>query len=68
MQELRAHAGRLQMADIGPQVALSLREGFVDNTQFMPQELHIPKVHTLIDELLAWPSALALRAAPRAVA
>lgn len=67
VQELRAQAGRLQMADIGPQVVLSLREDFVNNTQFKPQELHIKEVHKLVDELLAWSTALApLRAAPRA--
>ena len=53
VQELRAQAGRLQMADIGPQVALSLREDFVDNTEFKPQELHIQEMHELVDELLA---------------
>ncbi len=59
MQELRAQAGQLQMADIGPQVSLSLREDFVDNAEFKPQELHIDEVHKLVDELLAWNSALA---------
>jgi NAD(P)H-dependent FMN reductase len=69
VQELRAQAGRLQMADIGPQVALSLREDFVNNTQFKPQELHITELHKLVDELLAWSTALApLRAAPQAAA
>jgi NAD(P)H-dependent FMN reductase len=69
VQELRAQAGRLQMADIGPQLALSLREDFVDNTRFKPQQLHVEEVHRLVDELLAWTDALApLRAAPRAVA
>ena len=41
VQELRAQAGRLQMADIGPQVALSLREDFAGSTEFKPQQLHI---------------------------
>jgi NAD(P)H-dependent FMN reductase len=69
VQELRAHAGRLQMADIGPQVALTLREDFVGYTEFKPQELHIDELHKLLDELLAWNTALApLRSAPRAVA
>jgi NAD(P)H-dependent FMN reductase len=67
VQELRAQAGRLQMADIGPQVALSLREDFVSNTEFKPAELHTTEVHKLVDELLAWSTALApLRAASRA--
>jgi NAD(P)H-dependent FMN reductase len=68
VQELRAQAGRLLMADIGPQVVLSLREDFAANTEFKPQ-LHIQEVRKLVEELLAWNTALApLRAAPRAVA
>jgi hypothetical protein len=67
VQKLRAQAGLLRMADIGPQVALSLRADFVDNTQFKPQEPHVEEAHGLIDELLAWSTALApLRTAQRA--
>lgn len=58
VQELRAQAGRLNMADIGPQVALSLRDDFVANTEFKPQSLHIEELHRLVDELLAWTTAL----------
>ncbi|MQS15734.1 NAD(P)H-dependent oxidoreductase [Streptomyces kaniharaensis] len=66
VQELRAQAGRLQMADIGPQLALSLREDFVDHTQFKPRELQVEELHRLVDELLAWSTALEpLRAAAR---
>lgn len=68
VQELPAQAGRLQMAGIGPQVVLSLPEDFAANTEFKPQ-LHIQEVRKLVDELLAWNTALApLRAAARAVA
>jgi NAD(P)H-dependent FMN reductase len=59
VQELRAQAGKLQMADIGPQVALSLRDDFVDNAEFKPQEMRVQEVHRLVDELLAWSGALA---------
>ncbi|MQY34490.1 Quinone reductase [Streptomyces sp. RB17] len=69
VQKLRAQAGVLRMADIGPQVALSLREDFVSFTDFRPQELHVPEVHGLVDELLTWAEALApLRAAAPATA
>ncbi|MFE8947883.1 NADPH-dependent FMN reductase [Streptomyces sp. NPDC007856] len=69
VQKLRAQAGVLRMADIGPQVALSLREDFVNLTDFRPQELHVPEVHALVDELLTWAQALApLRAEPAATA
>jgi NAD(P)H-dependent FMN reductase len=66
VQKLRAQAGVLRMADIGPQVALSLREDFVNFTEFRPRELHTAEVHGLVDELLAWAQALGpLRTAPR---
>ncbi|MEV6335869.1 NAD(P)H-dependent oxidoreductase [Nocardia vinacea] len=59
VQKLRAQAGVLRMADIGPQVALTLREDFVNFADFQPRELHIAAVHGLVDELLAWARALA---------
>ncbi|MFE5371250.1 NADPH-dependent FMN reductase [Streptomyces mirabilis] len=69
VQKLRAQAGPLRMADIGPQVALSLREDFDAFADFRPQELHVAEVHGLVDELLAWAQALGpLRAASRAAA
>ncbi|MER5382944.1 NAD(P)H-dependent oxidoreductase [Streptomyces sp. NPDC002688] len=69
VQKLRAQAGPLRMADIGPQVALSLREDFVAFTDFRPQDLHVAQVQELVDELLAWAQALGpLRTASRAAA
>ena len=68
VQELRAQAGRLQLAGIGPQVVLSLPEDFAANTEFKPQP-RIQEVRKLVEELLTWNTALApLRADPRAVA
>ncbi|WP_433722140.1 NADPH-dependent FMN reductase [Nocardia sp. CA-129566] len=58
VQKLRAQAGVLRMADIGPQVALTLGEDFVNFTDFRPRELHVAQVHRLVDELLAWAQAL----------
>jgi NAD(P)H-dependent FMN reductase len=67
VQELRAQAGRLHMADIGPQLALSLREDFVDHSKFTPREQHLVELHQLVDGLLAWNTALApLRASAQA--
>lgn len=64
VQKLRAQAGVLRTADIGPQVALSLCEGFVDFADFRPRKLHRAEVHRLVDELLGWSLALgALRTA-----
>jgi len=69
VQKLRAQAGPLRMADIGPQVALSLREDFVAFAEFKPRELHVAAVHGLVDELLAWARALGpLRASSHAAA
>ncbi|MEU1339380.1 NAD(P)H-dependent oxidoreductase [Streptomyces sp. NPDC005827] len=69
VQKLRAQAGVLRMADIGPQVALTLREDFVDVTQFRPRESQAAGVHGLVDELLAWERALGtLRTPARAAA
>ncbi|MGV4988770.1 NADPH-dependent FMN reductase [Streptomyces sp. NRAIS4] len=69
VQKLRAQAGVLRMADIGPQVALSLREDFVDFADFRPQEVRAAEVHGLVDELLTWAQALApLRATTPATA
>jgi NAD(P)H-dependent FMN reductase len=69
VQKLRAQAGALRLADIGPQLALSLREDFADHTRFRPTQPQVAKAHELFDELLAWARALApLRTAPRATA
>ncbi|MFJ2938222.1 NADPH-dependent FMN reductase [Streptomyces sp. NPDC087219] len=65
VQHLRAQAGVLRMADIGPQVALTLREDFSGLTDFQPRGLHTVQLHALVDELLAWAQALRpLRGAP----
>jgi NAD(P)H-dependent FMN reductase len=67
VQKLRAQAGPLRMADIGPQVALSLHEDFVAFTEFRPRDARAAEVRALVDELLAWAGALGpLRVASRA--
>ncbi|MET8423524.1 NAD(P)H-dependent oxidoreductase [Nocardia sp. NPDC004860] len=58
IQKLRAQAGVLRMADIGPQLALTLRDDFVAYTEFRPQPPQTPALHGVIDELLAWTHAL----------
>ncbi|MCX4093675.1 NADPH-dependent FMN reductase [Nocardia sp. alder85J] len=55
---LRAQAGALRMADIGPQVALTLAEDFVNFAEFRPRELQTARLRELLDELLAWEQAL----------
>ncbi|MEJ2858617.1 MULTISPECIES: NADPH-dependent FMN reductase [unclassified Saccharothrix] len=66
VQKLRAQAGVLRIADIGPQVALTLREDFVDHADFRPRESQVAAVHRMVDELLAWSRALAPLRAQRA--
>lgn len=60
VQKLRAQAGVLRMADIGPQLALTLNDDFVAFTEFRPQETQVARLHGLVDELLAWSRALAV--------
>ncbi|MBW8484336.1 NADPH-dependent FMN reductase [Actinomadura parmotrematis] len=59
VQKLRAQAGVLRMADIAPQVALTLTEDFTNYTDFRPRPHHTPQLHALLDELLTWTQALA---------
>jgi NAD(P)H-dependent FMN reductase len=69
VNELRAQAGGLRMADIQEQLVLSLREDFVDNTRFRPRAHQEGELARLLDELLAWSAALApLRGTAPAVA
>lgn len=64
VQKLRAQAGVLRMADIGPQVTLTLADDFVAFTEFRPQDTQAARLHALVDELLAWSRALAVLRAP----
>ncbi|MGW3542351.1 NADPH-dependent FMN reductase [Nocardia niigatensis] len=68
IQKLRAQAGVLRMADIAPQLALTLRDDFVDYTEFRPQPPQTPALHGLLDELLAWTRALTPLREPAAAA
>lgn len=64
VEHLRLIAGELQMADVRQQVALSLMTDFEGFSAFRPGDHHVPAVATLLDQVLAWSSALApLRAA-----
>ncbi|MQY31564.1 NADPH-dependent FMN reductase [Nocardia aurantia] len=58
IHKLRAQAGVLRMADIGPQVALTLAEDFVNFSEFRPREFQAGRLRELLDELLAWERAL----------
>jgi hypothetical protein len=66
VEHLRLVAGELQMADVRQQVTLSLITEFQDYSLFTPGDHTIPALHTLIDQVVAWSTALApLRLAPQ---
>ena len=70
VEQLRLICGALQMADVSPQVALSLMTEFENYTVFKPGDYNVAALDTLLDQVVAWSSALApLRTAvPVAVA
>jgi NAD(P)H-dependent FMN reductase len=58
-EHLRLVAGELQMADVRQQVALSLITEFENFTVFRPGDYNIAALHTLLDQVVAWSTALA---------
>ena len=63
-EHLRLIAGELQMADVRQQVALSLMTEFENFTVFKPSDSSLAALSTLLDQVVAWSTALApLRAA-----
>jgi NAD(P)H-dependent FMN reductase len=63
-EHLRLVAGELQMADVRQQVVLSLITEFENFSVFKPGNYNLKAVTTMIDQVVAWSTALAsLRAA-----
>ena len=58
-EHLRLIAGELQMADVRQQVALSLLTDFENFSQFKPSAYHVAALDTLLDQVVAWTTALA---------
>ncbi|MET8752451.1 NAD(P)H-dependent oxidoreductase [Streptomyces sp. NPDC004667] len=58
-EQLRLVAAELQMADVRQQVALSLHTDFEDFTVFKPGDHHLRSLDTMLDQVIAWTSALA---------
>ncbi|WP_433556113.1 NADPH-dependent FMN reductase [Pseudonocardia xinjiangensis] len=58
-EHLRLIAGELRMADVRSQVALSLFTDFKNFREFIPGEHQVTSLTTLIDEVVAWSTALA---------
>lgn len=66
-EHLRLVAGELKMADVRQQVALSLITEFENFSVFKPGDYNVAAVNTMLDEVIAWSTALApLRQAPSA--
>jgi NAD(P)H-dependent FMN reductase len=58
-EQLRLISGELQMADVRQQVALSLLTDFENYSVFKPSAYHVAALNTLLDQVVAWSSALA---------
>jgi NAD(P)H-dependent FMN reductase len=67
-EHLRLIAGALQMGDVRTHVALSLFTDFVNFSECVPGDHQAPALETLIDEVIAWSTALAPLRAARAAA
>ena len=57
-EHLRLIAGELQIADVRQQVALSLSTEFENYTVFKPRPNQEPQLTTLLDQVVAWSTAL----------
>src|SRR3989440_5040733 len=59
VEHLRLVAGELQMADVRQQVALSLMTEFENFSVFKPGDYNVNALSTLLDQVIAWTTALA---------
>lgn len=58
VEQLRQVMAHLKVADVGPQVTLSLWTDFVNMNEFRPDARHEASLKTMLDELLSWARAL----------
>lgn len=58
-EHLRLVAGEVQMADVRQQVTLSLITEFENYSVFKPGDYNLPALNTLLDQVVAWSTALA---------
>jgi len=63
-EHLRLVAAELQMADVRQQVALPLASEFENFSVFKPSEFSAQALGTLLDQVIAWSTALAVLRAP----
>lgn len=59
VEQLRSIVSSLSIADVAAQVALSLFSDFDSSSQVRPNPRHDAKVHSMLDQVIAWSSALA---------
>ena len=64
VENLRLVMGEIGIADVRPQVALSMLTDFVNFTTFKPHEQHDKAVHLMADQVVAWGEALKTLRAP----
>jgi NAD(P)H-dependent FMN reductase len=67
-EHLRLVAGELQMADVRQQVALSLLTEFENFSVFKPGDYNLAALDILLDQVVAWSTALAPLRQPTAAA
>jgi NAD(P)H-dependent FMN reductase len=58
VEQLRLAMGEVQVADVRAQVALSLHSDFENYTTFKPAPNHEKSVKTMLDQVIAWGTAL----------
>ncbi len=58
VEHLRTVMGELKIADVRSAVALSVFDDFEGHTRFTPDTAHEQNVETMLDELIAWGTAL----------
>ena len=68
VEHLRLVAGELQMADVRQQVALSLITEFENYSVFKPGDYNLAALNTMLDQVVAWSTALVALRAPALVA
>ncbi|WP_431677398.1 NADPH-dependent FMN reductase [Kitasatospora sp. KL5] len=68
VEQLRLVAAELQMADVRQQVALSLITEFENYRAFKPGDYNLPALNAMLDQVIAWSTALAPLRVPSPVA
>lgn len=58
VEQLRLIMGELQVADVRAQVMLSLRDDFINFTDFRPGEHQNKALENMVDQVVAWGEAL----------